>query len=55
MLVAVLNNLGVKNQVPQVSFKIVGGDLILVFSYKFSDIIFCGSLVIFKDLSDYGA
>ena len=48
MLVATLINFGVKNQVPQVSFKIVVGDLMLVFSYEFADIIFCGSLVIFE-------
>ena len=32
MLVAVRINFGVKNQVPQVSFKIVVGDLMSVFS-----------------------
>ena len=42
MLVAVLINFGVKNQVAQVSFKIVIGDLMSVFSHKFDDIIFCG-------------
>ena len=40
MLVTVLINFGVKNQVPQVSFKLVAGDLMLVLSYEFSDIIF---------------
>ena len=33
MLVVVLINLGVKNQVPQVSFKIVVGDSMLVLSH----------------------
>ena len=33
MLVAALTNLGVKNQVPQVFFKFVAGDLVLVSSY----------------------
>ena len=47
-LVYVLINLGVKNQVSQVSFKIVVGDLMLVFSHEIVDIIFCGSLVIFE-------
>ena len=47
MLVVVLINFGVKNQVPQVSFKIVVGDLMSVFSDKFDDIIFFESLVIF--------
>ena len=41
MLVVVLINFGVKNQVPQVSFKIVVGDSMLVFSHEFADIIFC--------------
>ena len=55
MLVVVLVNFGVKKQVPQVSFKIVAGDLMLVFSYEFADIIFCRSLVIFEAISDYGS
>ena len=41
MLVVVLINFGVKNQVLQVSFKIVVGDLMLVFSHEFDGIIFC--------------
>ena len=41
MLVVVLINFGVKNQVSQVFFKIVVGDLMLVFSNEFADIIFC--------------
>ena len=40
MLVVVLMNFGVKNQVPQVYFKSVVGDSMLVFSHEFSDIIF---------------
>ena len=48
MLVAVLINFGVKNQVPQVFFKIAARDLMLVFSSEFVDIIFCVSLVIFE-------
>ena len=44
MLVVVLINFGVKNQVPQVSFKIVAEDLMLVFSHEFVDIRFCESL-----------
>ena len=40
MHVVVLISFGVKNQVPQVSFKIVVGDLMLVFSHEFVDIIF---------------
>ena len=48
MLVVVLINFGVKNQVPQVSFKLVAGDLMLVSFHEFSDIIFCESLVIMK-------
>ena len=47
MLVAVLINFGVKNQVPQVSFKLVAGDLMLVSSYELVDIIFCETFVIF--------
>ena len=42
MLVVVLINFGVKNQVSQVSFKIVVGDLMSVFSHEFADIIFYG-------------
>ena len=41
MLVAALINFGVKNQVPQVSFKFAARDLMLVSSYEFVDIIFC--------------
>ena len=44
-----------KNQVLQVSLKIVAGDLMSVFSHEFADIIFCYSLVIFEAISDYGA
>ena len=47
ILVVVLINFGVENRVPQVSFKIAAGDLMLVFSHEFVDIIFCGSLIIF--------
>ena len=39
MLVASLINFGVENQVPQVSFKLVVGDLMLVSSYEVADII----------------
>ena len=39
MLVAGLINFGVTNQVPQVFFKVAAGDLMLVFSYEFVDII----------------
>ena len=55
MLVAIPINFGVKNQVPQVSFKIATGDLMSVFSHEFDDIIFCESLVIFEAISYYGA
>ena len=55
MLVAGLINFGVTNQVPQVSFKLVVGDLMLVSSYEFVDIIFCESLVISEAISDYEA
>ena len=41
MLVVVLINYGVKKQVPQVSFKLVIGDLMLVSSYEVDDIVFC--------------
>ena len=47
MLVASLINFGVKNQVPQVFFKLVAGDLMLVSSYEFVDILFCELLIIF--------
>ena len=55
MLVFVLSNFGMKKQVPQVSFKIVVGDLMLVFSHEFADIRFCESLDILKAISYYGA
>ena len=41
MLVGGFINFGVTNQVPQVSFKLVVGDLMIVSSYEFDDIIFC--------------
>ena len=41
VLVAILINFGVKNQVPQVYFKIVDGDLMSFLSHEFADIIFC--------------
>ena len=44
-----------KNQVPQVSFKIVARDLMLVFSHEVDDIIFCESLDILEAISYYGA
>ena len=52
---AALINFGVKNQVPEVFFKFVAGDLMLVSSYEVSDIVFFDSLVISKAISDYGA
>ena len=55
MLVATLINFCMTNQVPQVSFKLVAGDLMLVSSYVFSYIIFCELLVIYEAISDYGA
>ena len=54
MLVTVLIIFGVKNQAPQVSFKFIVGDSISVSSYAFSDIIFCETLDILEDISDYG-
>ena len=51
MLVVVLINFGVKNQVPQASFKIVG-DLKLVFSYEFDDIIFYAYLYFLEIILD---
>ena len=55
ILVVVPVNFGVKNQVPHVSFKIVVGDLMLVFSPVFVDIRFCESLNILEAILDYGA
>ena len=48
ILVAGLINFGVTNQVPQVFFKLVVGDLMLVSSYEVADIVFCDSLVIYE-------
>ena len=51
MLVASLINFGVKNQVPKVSFEIVVGDLMSIFSLEFADIIFCEYLDILEIIS----
>ena len=50
MLVVVLINFGVKNQVLQVSFKIVVGALMSIFSHEFVDIIFCEYLDTFEEI-----
>ena len=55
MLVAIVINFGVKNQVPQVSFKIVVGDLMSILSREFTNIVFCGSLFNFEAIAYYGA
>ena len=55
MIVAGLINFGVTNQVLQVFFKRVAGDLMFFLSYEFDDIIFFESLIIFEYISDYGA
>ena len=55
MLVVGLINFGVTNQVLQVFFKHVVGDLMLVSSYEVVDIVFCDSLVIYESISYYGA
>ena len=41
MLVAILINFGVKNHLPQLSFKIDAGELMSVLFYEFSNILFC--------------
>ena len=41
ILVAGLINFGVTNHVPQVFFKLVVGDFMLVSSYEFANMIFC--------------
>ena len=46
MLVAALTNSNVKNQVPQFFFNFAAGNLVLVSSYEFYDILFCESLAI---------
>ena len=53
MLVDVLINFGVKNQAPQVSFKISVGDLMSVLSHEFADIIFWKFLEILEIISDF--
>ena len=55
MFVVALINFSVTNQVPQVFFKLVARDLMLVFSYEFYDIIYCELLNIFEAISYYGA
>ena len=44
-----------KNQVPEVSYKLVARDLMLVSYYEFDDIIFCESLIFYEAITDYGA
>ena len=51
LLVAGLINFGVKNQVPKVSFIIIVGESVSIFSYKFDDIIFFGYLDILEEIS----
>ena len=55
MLVTDLINFGVKNQAPQVSFKFIVGDSMLVSYYEFADINFCESLDILEAILNYGA
>ena len=55
MLLATITNFGVKNQVLQVFFKFVAGDLVLVSYYEVADILFCESLAIYESISYYGA
>ena len=54
MLVAGLINFGVTNQVPQVFFKVAAGDLMLVFSYEFDDIIFFYYCIFWNKYQDLG-
>ena len=49
------HQLCVKNQVPQVFFKLAANDLMSVYPYEFADIIFCESFIIYEAISDYGA
>ena len=55
ILAVALTNLSVKNQVPQVFFKFVVGDLVLVSSYEVANILFCDSLTIYEAISYYGS
>ena len=48
MLVTILISIGVKNQTPQVRFKIFAGDSMSVSSHEFVDIKFCESLDILE-------
>ena len=52
-LVSGLINFGVKNQVPQSSFKIVASDLMSILFYEFDDIIFYGYLYILEIILDF--
>ena len=54
MLVDVLINFGVKNKVPQVSFKFVSWDSMSVFSHEFADIKICELLDILEVILYYG-
>ena len=51
LLVAGLIKFGVKNQVPQFSFKVVVGYLMLVLFYEFVDIMFYGYMDILEIIS----
>ena len=55
MLGTNLISFGVKNKAPQVFFKFVTWDSMLVSSYEFDDIKFCESLDILESISYYGA
>ena len=55
ILVVGFINFGVTNQVPQVSFKLAAGDLMLVSSYEIANILICESLIISEAISYYGA
>ena len=48
LLVAVLVNFGVKNQVPQVSFKITVGDLISFHTFGFDMELFGSDMILFR-------
>ena len=53
MLVTSLISIGVKNQAPQVSFKLVVGDSMLVSSHEFVDMKYCDFMDILKVRLDY--
>ena len=55
MLVTIIISIGVKNQAPQVCFKLASEDSMSVSCQNFADMKYCDFMDILKDISDYRA